>query len=263
MEIHDLKPLEGKIAVITGADSGIGQAIAKELSEKGAHILINYHSDQQGAEETLKMVQKNGSKGLIIQADVSDYEQIKNMYKTVQSELGVPWILINSAGTDSSGKGVDEMDIDDFDKTIRTNLYGTFYNCKEFILLRKADGGKGKIINITSVHEDIPRAGAAEYCASKGAVRNLTRCLALELAEFKINVNNLAPGMVLTPMNQEAMDDPELLKKQVQSIPWKRAAEPWEIAKLAAYLVSEDSAYAAGQTFTLDGGLMQNMGQGA
>ena len=263
MGTQNLKSLDGKVAVITGADSGIGQAIAKELSEKGAHILINYHQDQQGAEETLKMVQKNGSKGLIFQADVSNYEQVKKMYKTVQSELGVPWILINSAGIDASGKHVDEIDIELFDKTIRTNLYGTFYNCKEFIRLRKADGGKGKIINITSVHEEIPRAGAAEYCASKGAVRNLTRCLALELAEFKINVNNLAPGMVLTPMNQEAMDDPKLLKKQVQSIPWKRAAEPWEIAKLAAYLVSEDSAYATGQTFTLDGGLMQNMGQGA
>ena len=263
MENQNLKPLEGKIAVITGADSGIGQAIAKELSSKGAFILINYHSDKKGAEETLKMVEKNGSKGFIMQADVSDYEQVKKMYKSVQSKLGVPWILVNNAGIDSSGKHIDEMDIDDFDKTIRTNLYGAFYNCKEFIKLRKANGGSGKIINITSVHEDIPRAGAGEYCASKGAVRNLTRCLALELAEFKINVNNLAPGMVLTPMNQEAMDDPELLKKQVESIPWKRAAEPWEIARLAAYLVSEDSAYAAGQTFTLDGGLTQNMGQGA
>jgi glucose 1-dehydrogenase len=263
MEKLNSRPLEGKVAIITGADSGIGQAIAKELSHHGANILINYHSDQQGAEETLKIVEKNKSKGFIIQADVSDYDQVKKMYQTVKSELGIPWILINNAGIDASGTTVDEMDIDVFDRTIRTNLYGAFYNCKEFIRLRKTVGGKGKIINITSVHEDIPRAGASEYCASKGALRNLTRCLALELADFKINVNNLAPGMVLTPMNQEAMDDPELLKKQVQSIPWKRAAEPWEIAKLAAYLVSDDSSYAAGQTFTLDGGLTQNMGQGA
>lgn len=263
MKKESLKPLSGKIAVITGADSGIGQAIAIELSSKGAHIFICYHADKPGAEETLKMVEKNGSKGFIFKADVSDYEQVKKVYKTTVSKLGVPYILINSAGTDAAGKYVDEMDISIFDKTIRTNLYGTFYNCKEFIKLRKAAHGKGKIINISSVHEDIPRAGAAEYCASKGAVRNLTRCLALELAEFKINVNNIAPGMVLTPMNQEAIDDPDELKKQVQSIPWKRAAEPWEIAKLAAYLVSEDSAYAAGQTYVLDGGLMQNIGQGA
>ncbi len=263
MGTQDIKRLKGKVAIITGADSGIGQAIAKELSAQGAIILINYHSDKKGANETLKMVENNGSTGLVFQADVSDYDQVKEMFKTSQSKLGTPWILINNAGIDASGKTLDEIDIDMFDKTIRTNLYGTFYNCREFIKIRKADGGNGKIVNITSVHEDIPRAGAAEYCASKGAVRNLTRCLALELAEFKINVNNLAPGMVLTPMNQKAIDDPEFLKKQVQSIPWKRAAEPWEIAKLAAYLVSEDSAYAAGQTFTLDGGLSQNMGQGA
>lgn len=263
MENLNVRSLEGKIAIITGADSGIGQAIANELSKKGATILINYHSDLQGAEETLKMVQENNSKGLIVKTDVSDYNQVKEMYETAQAELGVPWILVNNAGVDASGTPLDEMDIDVFDKTIRTNLYGAFYNCKEFIRLRKVNGGKGKIVNVTSVHEDIPRAGATEYCASKGAVRNMTRCLALELAEFNINVNNLAPGMVLTPMNQEAIDDPELLKKQVESIPLKRAAEPWEIAKLAAYLVSDDSGYATGQSIVLDGGLMQNMGQGA
>ncbi len=128
---------------------------------------------------------------------------------------------------------------------------------------RRAAGGNGKIINITSVHEDIPRAGAAGYCASKGGLRNLTRCLTLELASDRINVNNIAPGMVLTPMNQPALDDPKVLEEQVQSIPWKRAAEPWEIAKLALYLASEDANYASGQTFTLDGGLTMNQGQGA
>lgn len=255
--------LKGKIAVITGADSGIGQAIAEELSSLGADIIINYLEDKKGATRTLELVEKNGSKGLILQGDVSDYEQVKKLYKTAVDELGVPYILVNCAGVDASGKHIDEMDVTVFDKTIRTNLYGTFYNCREFIKLRKNEGGEGKIINITSVHEDIPRAGAGDYCASKGAVRNLTRCLALELAEFKINVNNLAPGMVLTPMNQEAIDDPKVLEKQVQSIPAKRAAEPWEIARLAAYLISEDASYAMGQTYVLDGGLMQNTGQGA
>jgi glucose 1-dehydrogenase len=263
MESSNLKPLAGKVALITGADSGIGQATAKELSEKGALILINYLKDKKGATETLKLVEANGSKGLIVQADVSDYEQVKKMHQLVKAKLGTPYILVNCAGLDASGVPVADMDIAVFDQTIRTNLYGTFYNCKEFIKARKAAGGEGKIVNITSVHEDIPRAGAAEYCASKGAVRNLTRCLSLELAELKINVNNVAPGMVLTPMNQKAIDDPKVLKEQVQSIPWKRAAEPWEIAKLIAYLVSDDASYAAGQTFTLDGALSQNLGQGA
>ncbi|TPW00491.1 MAG: Glucose 1-dehydrogenase [Beijerinckiaceae bacterium] len=146
---------------------------------------------------------------------------------------------------------------------IRTNLYGPFYCCQVFIRARRAAGGKGKIINITSVHQEIPRAGAAGYDASKGGLRNLTRTLALELAPDRINVNNIAPGMVLTPMNQPAIDDPVLLEKQVQSIPFKRAAEPWEIARLAVYLASREADYATGQTFTLDGGLSMNLGQGA
>ena len=113
------------------------------------------------------------------------------------------------------------------------------------------------------MHEYIPRSGAAGYCASKGALRNLTRCLTLELAADRINVNNIAPGMVATPMNQPALDDPKIMEEQVESIPFKRAAEPWEIAKLALYLASVDSDYASGQTFTLDGGLTMNQGQGA
>jgi glucose 1-dehydrogenase len=256
------KNLNGRVAVITGAESGIGQAIAIELGDHGAAIVIAYHEDKKAANQTLKIIEDNGGKAIIQQTDVSDYVQVQALFKASQ-ELGIPYILVNSAGVDASGTPVADMDILVFDQTIRTNLYGTFYTCKEFVKLRKAAGGKGKIINMSSVHEDIPRAGAAEYCASKGAVRNLTRCLALELAELKINVNNIAPGMVLTPMNQEAIDDPKVLKKQVESIPWKRAAKPWEVAKLAAYLVSEDASYVAGQTFTLDGALSQNLGQGA
>ena len=124
-------------------------------------------------------------------------------------------------------------------------------------------GGGGRIINISSVHEEIPRAGAAEYCTSKGGLRNLMRCLALELAELGVNVNNIAPGMVLTPMNQEALDDPAKRKQQTQSIPMKRAAEPSEVAKVALFLASSDSNYVHGSTYVIDGGLMQNLGQGA
>ena len=144
-----------------------------------------------------------------------------------------------------------------------TNLIGPFLFCRAFIRGCKATKGSGKIINVTSVHEEIPRAGAAGYCASKGGLRNLTRCLALELAEHGITVNNLAPGMVLTPMNQEAIDDPEVRKEQTASIPMKRAAEPEEVAELALYLASKAADYATGATFTLDGGLQFFLGQGA
>ena len=177
--------------------------------------------------------------------------------------MGTPFILVNDAGVDAVGDEVAEMTHENWDDRIKTNLYGPFYCCQLFIRARRRAGGGGKIINLTSVHEDIPRAGAAGYCASKGALRNLTRTLTLELAPDKINVNNIAPGMVLTSMNQPALDDPKVLDEQVQSIPWKRAAEPWEAAKLALYLASEDAAYASGQTFTLDGGLAMNQGHGA
>ncbi len=115
----------------------------------------------------------------------------------------------------------------------------------------------------TSVHQEIPRAGSAGYDVAKGGLRNLTRTLCLELAPDHINVNNIAPGMVLTPFNQAAIDDPKVREEQVQSIPWKRAAEPWEIGRLAVYLASEDADYVSGQTFTIDGGLSMNVGQGA
>ena len=155
------------------------------------------------------------------------------------------------------------MPVEAWDNEMKTNLYGPFYCCKHFIRARKAAGGGGKIINITSVHQEIPRAGAAGYDVAKGGLRNLTRTLCLELAPDRINVNNIAPGMVLTPFNQAAVDDPKVREEQVQSIPWKRAAEPWEVAKLAVYLASEDADYVTGQTFTIDGGLSMNTGQGA
>lgn len=257
------KPLFGKTAVITGGDSGIGKACAIELSTLGANIMIVYHSDEKNALETLGIVEKNGSKGMIFKADVGDYNKIIELFQETIEKLGIPWILVNSAGLNESGIYTDEMDIELFDQTIRTNLYGTFYTCKEFIKIRKKNGNGGKIVNITSIHEEVARAGGSDYCASKGAVRNLTRCLALELGPFEINVNNVAPGMILTPMNQKALDDPEYLKKASQNIPYGRAAEPSEVAKLVSYLVSEDASYAAGQTFTLDGGLSLNLGQGA
>lgn len=255
--------LKNKIAIITGADSGIGRACAVELSARGADILINYHSDEKSANETLEFVQKNGSKGLIFKADVGDYAQMQELFRATTDILGIPYILVNSAGVNESGIYADEMDIEIFDRTIKTNLYGTFYSCKEFIKIRKANGNGGKIVNISSIHEEVARAGGSDYCASKGGVRNFTRSLALELGKFNININNVAPGMILTPMNQKALDDPEYLKEASEHIPYQRAGKPWEVAGLVAYLVSEDASYAAGQTFTLDGGLSLNLGQGA
>jgi glucose 1-dehydrogenase len=257
------KKLEGKVAIVTGADSGIGEAIAQEFAKHGADVAITYFSDDTGANETKQDVEKHGGKALVVQVDVRDPAAVAKLFEETESQLGTPYILVNNAGVDSVGEHVADMSIEDWDNRIKTNLYGPFFTCQQFVRARRKVGGKGKIVNITSVHEDIPRAGGAGYCASKAGLRNLTRCLTLEVAADEINVNNLAPGMVLTSMNKSAMEDPKVYDEQVQSIPMKRAAESWEVAKLALYLASEDANYANGQTFTLDGGLMMNQGQGA
>ncbi|MDQ3694515.1 MAG: glucose 1-dehydrogenase [Chloroflexota bacterium] len=257
------KQLQGKVAIITGSDSGMGQAIATEFAKHGANIAITYFTDEQGAQATKQAVEAAGQQAIVMRVDVRDPSSIAQFFEQTEQQLGTPYILVNDAGVDAVGKHVADMTIEEWDDRFKTNVYGPFYACQHFIRARRKAGGKGKIINITSVHETIPRAGAAGYCASKGALRNLTRCLTLELADDQINVNNIAPGMVKTSMNQPALDDPKVMAEQVESIPWKRAAEPWEIAKLALYLASDDSNYASGQTFTLDGGLMMNQGQGA
>ncbi len=255
--------LKGKVALITGSDSGIGQATAIAFAGEGADVVITYLHDADGAAETKTQVEAAGRKALALQVDISDESQVEAMFDRGIAAFGTLDILMNNAGVDASGTHVADLATDVFDTAIRTNVYGTFFCCRRFINERKKHAGGGKIINVTSVHEDIPNAGGADYDCSKGAIRNLTRALALELAPLQINVNNLAPGMVLTPFNQPAIDDPKLLDEQVQSIPLKRAANPSEIARLALFLASSDSDYCTGSTFTMDGGLAQNIGQGA
>jgi len=261
--VDNNKRLAGEIAVITGSDSGIGQATAIAFAREGADVAITYLNDRQGAEHTQKLVEEAGQKAVLTQLDQSQPESVEQLFKVVQSQLGTPTILVNNAGEDSAGVPVKDMPYEQWDKVIKTNLYGPFLCCQQFIRGLEGSDRQGVIINITSVHEEIPRAGSADYCASKGALRNLTRTLALELADKQINVNNIAPGMVMTPMNQSSLDDPETWKQQVQSIPLKRAAEPQEIAHAAVYLASRDGRYLHGTTLFVDGGLMQNLGQGA
>jgi glucose 1-dehydrogenase len=255
--------LERQVAIVTGSDSGIGQAVATEFAREGADVAVTYLEDQAGAEHTRAQVEAQGRRAIVVHLDQTQEKSVAALFERTVVELGTPFILVNDAGRDSTGKHVADVEPREWEQVIRTNLMGPFYCCQHFIRLRRQAGGRGKIINVTSVHEEIPRAGASGYDASKGGLRNLTRTLALELAPDLINVTNIAPGMILTPMNQEAIDNPEVYAEQVQSIPFKRAGQPWEIARLAVYLASPDADYATGTTFTLDGGLMQNQGQGA
>jgi glucose 1-dehydrogenase len=179
------------------------------------------------------------------------------------SDSGIGQATANNASVDASGTYVADLDIADFERTLRSNLIGQLICCKHFIKHRTEAGGGGRIISTTSVHEEQPRAGAADHDCSKGALRNLTCTLVLEVSELGITVNNIAPGMVLTPFNQQAIDDADFLEEQVQSIPLKRAAQPAEIGRLAVFLDSGEADYVTGATYVMDGGLMQMAGQGA
>jgi len=255
--------LNGKIALITGSDSGIGQATAIDFAKEGADIVVTYHTDKESAEQTSQKVIGLGRKSLVLQVDVRNEQQVEQMFDKSMSQFGPMDIIVNNAAVNGSEINVADMSTDVFDKTIRTNLYGTFFCCRRFIKHRRENGGKGKIINVSSVHEEIVSAGTADYCASKAGIRNLARTVALELAEEGINVNNICPGMILTPMNQKALDDKEYREEASEHIPMKRPGKPEEIAKVAVFLASSDSDYVTGSSYFMDGGLSQFMGQGA
>jgi glucose 1-dehydrogenase len=255
--------LDGKVALITGSDSGIGHATAVALAREGADVVVNYLEDERGAGHTRAEVEAQGRRAIVVQADHGYEDQGERLFATAIDALGHVDILMNNAGVDASGVYVADLDFEAFQRTIRSNFFGPVLCCKHFVRHRKDRGGGGKIINVASIHEDIPNAGGADYDCSKGALRMLTRTLSIEVAEHGINVNTLAPGMVLTPFNQAAIDDPDLLDQQVQSIPLKRAARPEEIAGLALFLASGDADYVTGAEYVMDGGLMRSVGQGA
>jgi glucose 1-dehydrogenase len=254
--------LDDKVALITGSDSGIGQATAIEFAKEGADVVVNYLKDRTGAERTKAAVEAEGGLAIVVQADISDPAQVERLFDEAEARFGRVDVLMNNAGVDASGVRVADLDLDEFDRSLRTNLHGPLMCAQQYIRRFRGERG-GRILNVTSVHEEIPRAGAADYDCAKGALRNLTRTLALELAETGITVNNIAPGMVLTPFNQDAVDDPEVLQKETASIPMRRAAEPAEIGRLAVFLASSDADYVTGASYVMDGGLMQNQGQGA
>jgi glucose 1-dehydrogenase len=254
--------LDGKIAIVTGSDSGIGQAIAIEFANAGAHVVITYLHDKKGAMQTQRQVEAANRHAIVLNIDVREPEDVERLFKVTRDKLGVPFILVNNAGVPGPGDDIADISLKDWDEVLKTNLYGPFLCCQQFVRARRADGGRGKLINITSVHEDLPTAGFGAYDAAKGGLRMLTRTLCLEVARDRINVNNIAPGYVLTPMTEKDLDTGEKHRKETRDIPFKRVARPEEIAKLALYLASDDSDYATGQSFVIDGGLTLNMQAG-
>lgn len=255
--------LVGKTAVITGSDSGIGQATAIEFAHEGADIIVTYLHDRAGADHTCETVQAAGRRALVIQADLTDERHVAALFDGALEAFGTIDILMNCAGVDASATHLADLATEAWDQAINANLYGpsSALGGSSTSASKRAMAARSSMSRLF-IREQA-RAGGADYDCSKGALRNLTRTLALELAPDRINVNNIGPGMVLTPFNQQAIDDPGFLEKQVQSIPWKRAAKPEEIGRLAVFLASSDADYVTGSTYYMDGGLMQNAGQGA
>jgi glucose 1-dehydrogenase len=256
-----MKKLDGKNVLVTGASSGIGQAIAVRFAEEGANVAINFRNGAEQAEITRTMVRDayaaNGRperRELVVQADVSNEEQVRGMFSQVMNEFGRLDVLINNAGIQKVAASQD-IELMDFDRVLNVNVRGPFLCSREAIRHFLSRPGGGVILNNSSVHETIPKPKYLPYSVSKGGLENMTRTLALEYAGRGIRVNAVGPGAVVTPINRAWIDDPKARGEVESHIPTGRAACPEEIASVFAFLASGDASYITGQTLYECGGL--------
>ncbi|NJM21227.1 MAG: glucose 1-dehydrogenase [Richelia sp. SM1_7_0] len=259
--------LEGKVALVTGSSQGIGQGIVVRLAQEGANVIINYRSHPEGAEETLAKVEATGGKcymaqcskshGYTIKADLGSVSEVQQLIAESIQHFGKLDILVNNAGVEKHAPFW-EVTETDYDAVMNVNLKGVFFATQAFVQHLIATKCPGKIINISSVHEELPFPNFTAYCASKGGMKMLARNLAVELGALGITINNVAPGAIETPINTKLLNNPEKLATLLQNIPLGRLGQPQDVASLVAFLASADADYITGSTFFVDGGLLWN-----
>jgi glucose 1-dehydrogenase len=249
--------LTGKKALVTGSNQGIGQAIAFRLAEEGADVVIDYVTHPETAAETVQMVEKLGRKAVAVKGDISNVADTQRMVADSVKALGGLDILVNNAGVEKNAPFWEVTEAD-YEFVLNVNLRGAFFATQAFVRHRMEVKQPGKVINVSSVHEDLPFPHFTSYCASKGGMKMVMRNLSIELAPLGITINNIAPGAIETPINTALLHDPTKLKALLDNIPLARLGKSTDVAGVAAFLASADADYITGATIVVDGGLTWN-----
>ena len=251
--------LQGKAAIVTGAATGIGREIAFHFARAGAAVAVDYVDKPDDAQEVVRQIEQSGGRGLAVQADVSQPDSVKNLFSQTVQTFGRLDILVNNAGIEKE-MPFWEVPFDLWSKIIGVDLTGPFLCAQEAAKQMITQGDGGRILNISSVHEDMTMPTNLPYCAAKGGLRMLMRTAAVELAPYQITVNNIGPGAIDTPLDKPTKDDPQKYKTLLSEIPLARMGKPEEVANLALFLASDAAAYITGSTYFIDGGMLRQAG---
>ena len=252
-----MKGLAGKVAIVTGAGTGIGQGIAKRLGAEGAKVIVDYVGPSGGAEETQRAIREAGGEAEIVAADVTNMNDVTRLVESAWTRYGSADILVNNAGIEHKSDFW-ETEESEYDKVMAVNLRGPFFLTQAFVRRLLDAKRAGRVVNISSVHEDMAFPGFTTYCCSKGGLRMFMHNLAVELGPQGITINNVAPGAIVTPINKALLTDKAKLDELLPKIPLGRLGTPEDVAGVVAFLVSDDASYVTGSTFVVDGGLMRS-----
>ncbi len=251
--------LSGKVAIVSGGDTGIGEAISTTFAREGAKVVIDYHGNRDPADALVARIEASGGRALAVSADVSKPDEVGALIEETCRSFGRLDIMVNNAGIEEKHPFL-EMPLEVFARVLAVNLQGVWL-CSQAAakaMVRQKSGGR--IINISSIHENLAMPTNAPYCASKGGVKMLMRTIAVELAQYGITVNNICPGAVDTPMDRRLKDDPQKYQALLAEIPLRRMAQPHEVAELAVYLAGDAAAYVTGASYLIDGGMTKQSG---